>query len=607
MKSTTSISLRAALAIAGVYGFFLIFAQFSFVELLRQNGVGADGEKVVLGAMALAGMVGGFWAAWRGVSSRMAKLALAAAGITAGLATQASGLLTFGGLALGVGGSLGVATVCLSALLPGWCSVFWVGVGTGLGYAFCNLPIVFLQSPAIQAWVGVGFAFLGSLALPKTVEWQNDPTPSPVFPAWGALLLFTALVWMDSAAFFIIQHAADLKSGTWGDAMLWRNSVVHLAVAVIAGAWMSRGGSRWVCGTAYVLLAVASLLVNEASSRSVAGWLYPAGVSLYSAALVAWPGWFSGSGGLQKASWRAAWLFAVAGWFGSANGIGMAQSLAHVPPMFVIGAGCVVAGVMIFSNRPNWRAVLAIGFVMATGWVGSIPAMRSDKRDPSPSATRGQQVYLSEGCIHCHSQYVRPGTADGAIWGPEHSVKEVMSGTPVLIGNRRQGPDLTNVGARRSPSWLKAHFIDPRALMHDSLMPSYAHLFKDQRGDDLVQYLHESGVKQMTDVMERAAKWQPTDSSVAADGALLYQNHCSMCHGTTGAGDGPLKAQFTRPATHLVSGPFVWTAPGEALDHRIARVIKFGIAGTDMAGHETLTDSQVNALVIEILKLRKVD
>ena len=103
MKSTTSISLRAALAIAGVYGFFLIFAQFSFVELLRQNGVGGDGEKGVLGAMALAGIVGGFWAAWRGVSSRMAKLALAAAGVTAGLATQASGLWTFGGLAIGVG------------------------------------------------------------------------------------------------------------------------------------------------------------------------------------------------------------------------------------------------------------------------------------------------------------------------------------------------------------------------------------------------------------------------------------------------------------------------------------------------------------------------
>jgi len=47
-------ALRAAVVIAAVYGHFLIFAQFSFVELLRVSGVNATGERAALGAMAVA-------------------------------------------------------------------------------------------------------------------------------------------------------------------------------------------------------------------------------------------------------------------------------------------------------------------------------------------------------------------------------------------------------------------------------------------------------------------------------------------------------------------------------------------------------------------------
>ena len=43
---------RAALVVAAVDGYFLIFAQFSFVELLRAGGTGVTQEKIALGAMA---------------------------------------------------------------------------------------------------------------------------------------------------------------------------------------------------------------------------------------------------------------------------------------------------------------------------------------------------------------------------------------------------------------------------------------------------------------------------------------------------------------------------------------------------------------------------
>src|ERR1035437_4727550 len=51
---------------------------------------------------------------------------------------------------------------------------------------------------------------------------------------------FTALVWLDSAAFFIIQNTPALKAGTWeGTAHLWANGWLHLAAA-IASAWFLR-------------------------------------------------------------------------------------------------------------------------------------------------------------------------------------------------------------------------------------------------------------------------------------------------------------------------------------------------------------------------------
>ncbi len=590
---------RAALVVAAIYGFFLIFAQFSFIELIRAGGAGPESERAVLGAMAVAGIAAGFLTAWRGASPRALRIALGVAAFASTLAPYASRMPGAFAVAAVTGGALGVATVGLSALLPAWCGLFWVGLGTGLGYACCNLPVVFQQSPAVQAWIGAGFAITGMISVPRAAEWHMEK-PSPVFPFWSAVALFTALVWMDSAAFFIIQHSADLKSGTWGEGLLWRNATVHLLFACVAGAWLARRGARVLPGIAWVLLAVAALAVNGDSTRWLAGWFYPAGVSLYSAALVAWPCWFSGADGSRPAAWRAAWLFAIAGWFGSANGIGMAQTLQHVPPVFVAGAGAVVLGVMFLSDRRHWRPALAV-----TG-VAAVSMGTRENQPTSPAAMeRGRRVYLSEGCIHCHSQYVRPDSPDVEPWGPASRAETVMKGEPVLIGNRRQGPDLTNAGARRSETWLKVHFLDPRALSPDSPMPSYAHLFEDGRGDDLVRYLKDSGVGGTADMMARSTQWKPAGNPDKQDGGMLFRTHCAACHGALGGGNGPLAWHFTRHPANLLDGPFIWTAEGDGLDLRLSRAIKFGIPGTDMPGHETLADADIVALTDYIKSLRR--
>lgn len=594
-----AVEIRAAVVVAAVYGYFLIFAQFSFVELLRAGGASLMEEKVALGAMAVAGMASGFFAAWRGAGPLMVRAALGVAALSAALAPFCMAMPGALGVAVVTGCALGVATVSLAAMLPAWCGVAWVGVGTGLGYACCNLPAVFTQSPTGQAWIGAGFAIAGLLAVPSVTEWRADDSKK-VFPLWGALAMFTALVWLDSAAFFIIQHSGDLKSGTWGEGLLWRNAAVHLSVAITAGIWLARGGARVLPAFAWAILAASALAVNVESTRDLAGWLYPAGVSLYSAALVAWPGWFSGVNGSRQAGWRAAWLFAIAGWFGSANGIGMAQTLQRVPPEFVAAAGGIVIAVMALSDLKRWRSAVAVGGVVLV----AIGFPERGRLSAGDAVARGRQVYLSEGCIHCHSQYVRPGSADEENWGPARKVEEVLKGAPVLIGNRRQGPDLTNVGARRSAVWLKLHFMQPQALAPGTAMPTYAHLFDSGKGDDLVRYLKESGESGIGNVVERASKWKPQGRAGGADGKALFARHCAACHGPNGLGNGPLSLDLVRKPANLKEGPFVWTPAGDGLELRVARAIKFGLPGTDMPGHEVLEDPQVLALEDYVLKLR---
>lgn len=104
--------------------------------------------------------------------------------------------------------------------------------------------------------------------------------------------------------------------------------------------------------------------------------------------------------------------------------------------------------------------------------------------------------------------------------------------------------------------------------------------------------------------METAFKWQPKGTPNGQDGAALFAANCSACHGEKGLGNGPISLELVRKPSNLVAGPFAWTPAGGDLELRLAQVIKFGLPGTDMPGHEVLTDAQVLALRDYLLKLR---
>ncbi len=219
----------------------------------------------------------------------------------------------------------------------------------------------------------------------------------------------------------------------------------------------------------------------------------------------------------------------------------------------------------------------------------------------------GLRVYLGEGCIHCHSQYRRPEGVDLQMWGsPSDPVAEADRQHPVLFGNRRQGPDLSNVGLRRSRQWNRLHLQQPREVRRGSRMPSYAYLFRDDdpRGEALLDYLQSLGEENREQWLQFIASWQPEVSLSGGDpveGERLYREYCAGCHGARGRGNGPVATQL-EPAPRDLAQPsgWIWVTPNLAgADRRLelARLIKFGRPGTSMAGTEWLEDRDLANLI----------
>ena len=615
---TRRMGIAAAVLVAGVYAYFLLFSQFAFLEIVQNAGLGEMRIKAVLGAMAVGGVVGAVWAQ-REKSLRLLRLGLVGCMSAAILSMVAHDLWSLGLSSLLMGLSLGVVTVSLAALLPQWLpreqGCWYVGIGTGLGYALCNVPIVFLATPLQQCRIAAMFAivaFATTWRLPSAMPIAKEEVGMALGPYYAEatkgmkrrhaaiILVFLAFVWMDSGAFYVIQHAPDLKKATWGAEKLWINAGLHFFAALLAGWMLARGQFRWLLCAAAIILGAAALWVNDVSTRVVAGYFYPVAVSFYSTALVCWPGLLSG----KTQSWkRAAWVFAIAGWIGSGLGIGMVENLHRVPVWFVIVAcGVILLGLFGGVKKGAWVMILALaGFFLLEN--GTPPASTTS------AVQRGRQVYMAEGCIHCHSQYIRPESMDESLWGEAKKPNDVLQQRPVLIGNRRQGPDLTHIAGRRSATWLRLHFLAPCDLVPDSVMPSYAHLFEDERGADLIAYLTRDIGDDITAVQQLSQTWQPTsvEQGDVALGKQLFSQHCAVCHGDDGRGQGILAAQLAKAPPNLAEGPWMWSAKrdGESKAVSIARVVRYGIPGTDMPGHETWTPEQWQAVTSYLLQWRE--
>src|SRR5918995_6395592 len=97
-------------------------------------------------------------------------------------------------------------------------------------------------------------------------------------------------------------------------------------------------------------------------------------------------------------------------------------------------------------------------------------------RPYTPLELAGRNIYVREGCYTCHSQMIRPFRDEVERYGHYSLAAESMYDHPFQWGSKRTGPDLARVGDRYSNEWHVQHLKDPRSVVPESIMPSYAFL-----------------------------------------------------------------------------------------------------------------------------------
>jgi cytochrome c oxidase cbb3-type subunit 2 len=137
-------------------------------------------------------------------------------------------------------------------------------------------------------------------------------------------------------------------------------------------------------------------------------------------------------------------------------------------------------------NRSVWTIVLASAVVygILAVLMGVVPGIVLSNTPPTAGSRpytlqeqRGRDIYVSEGCEYCHTQNVRPLKQD-LVFGRPSIASDYAYDTPELLGDHRNGPDLSNIGNRQpSQTWQYIHLWDPRAVVQDSIMPRYTWLF----------------------------------------------------------------------------------------------------------------------------------
>src|SRR6185295_2450864 len=109
-------------------------------------------------------------------------------------------------------------------------------------------------------------------------------------------------------------------------------------------------------------------------------------------------------------------------------------------------------------------------------WLQNTVEKVSGERPYTPLELAGRNIYIREGCYSCHSQMIRPFRDETERYGHYSLAAESMYDHPFQWGSKRTGPDLARVGGRYSDEWQVQHLRDPRSVVPESIMPTYAFL-----------------------------------------------------------------------------------------------------------------------------------
>jgi cytochrome c oxidase cbb3-type subunit II len=234
-------------------------------------------------------------------------------------------------------------------------------------------------------------------------------------------------------------------------------------------------------------------------------------------------------------------------------------------PTLVIGGGLII-----------FASVLSIAVILPWKTISEQPS--EIFRPRTSLEEKGRAIYIQNGCTYCHTQFVREIDWD---LGAERVARagDYVRERPHLLGTERTGPDLSQEGGEHPDDWHLAHFINPRFVRPESIMPSWEFLGTDSI-KALIAYKQSLGFRLADVRVERQKYWKtvaieayaagpdknvawlhsmvpepwtklpnpyPTTEAGLARGHRIYQGFCIGCHGPIGDGMGPAEPYLYPP------------------------------------------------------------
>lgn len=144
--------------------------------------------------------------------------------------------------------------------------------------------------------------------------------------------------------------------------------------------------------------------------------------------------------------------------------------------------GLLIFGILLVS------AIGGLVQVLPSLFQESLQTAAPNTRVYTPLELVGRDIYIREACSTCHSQQIRPLFAEVQRYGPYSRAGEFVYDRPFLWGSKRTGPDLHRIGGKYTDDWHRIHFINPRDVVPNSIMPAYPWLAeRDANADDDIE------------------------------------------------------------------------------------------------------------------------
>lgn len=188
---------------------------------------------------------------------------------------------------------------------------------------------------------------------------------------------------------------------------------------------------------------------------------------------------------------------------------------------------------------------------------------------------RGRELFYSNGCNYCHTQYVRE---EDTAMGRVSEGGDYYFDNPMILGSERTGPDLSYIGRKRSEAWEIRHWQNPREMSPLSIMASFefipeadletmaAYIFN--LGDRVAaerMILPPAAYANQTDPLQLPMEatgsdqpqgWPTWRAAQLQQGKETYVANCLTCHGCAGNGLGSYAGTLIVTPADFKQDPF---------------------------------------------------